>query len=172
MHTTNPYFLYYSSNQVGRGVTFPYYRSSIRVQRGHGLFGNFLRSAWSVLRPLFTGAAKHVGAEALRQSSNVIGDVIDSPSQPLGDIVRRRGKEAVSNLTQTAIHKLKGGGMGKGGRVSKSNRRQPGSARAVLVKVGRGARKKKKGTTRPTRKTKRQIPSIRDIFAPPSPKRT
>ena len=171
MHTTNPYFLYYSANQVGRGNTFPYYRSSFRVQRGHGLFDNFLRSAWSVLRPLFTGAAKHVGAEALKQSSNVLNDVIDSPSQPLGDIVRKRGKEAVSNLTQSAISKLQGGGMGKAGRATKGNRRQPGSARAALVKVGSGARKKRR-TTQPARRTKRRIPSIRDIFSPPSPNLT
>lgn len=146
MAASNPYYAYYLQ-QIGSG---DYYKSHITVQRGRGWLGNLFRSAWSYLRPLATSAAKHVGAEALHTSSNIVRDAMENPSLPLSEIAKLRGREGLNKLASRAPDIL----AGRGGRQRLKKR----------VKRQTLPRRRERRTV-----PKKQFPAIRDLFSPPSP---
>lgn len=156
MEPINPFFAYYTS-QVGSGA--PYYQSRFHIQAGRGWFGNLFRSAWSYLRPLVTGAAKHAGAEALNVGSNMMKEVIANPDASLKDVIGRQGKEGLTSIAKAALAGARAGqsGKGRGRRQSLARRRQGRSVRTNAVKRKRRARPLPSAST------------IKDIFSPPSP---
>lgn len=159
MDAKNAYYDYYR-NQMGSGDS-EYYRSRFGVQSGRGYWGNLMRGAWRFLRPLMGSAAKHVGAEALHTGSQIIRDSIASPNEPIGDIARRRGRDSIAKLAQTAASKLSGGGS------SRQRKRKPKKAVAAQLSIGRRGGKSSRGSRRRT--VVSRTPNIRDIFSPPSP---
>lgn len=173
MDPNNPYYAYYKA-QTGSGSA-PYYQSRFAVQGGRGVFGNLLRGAWGFLRPLFGSAAKHIGAEALTQGSNIIKDTISSPNESVANIARNRSQEGLANLAKKAVSALTGsGGHPRRTTSSSSPRKKKKIKRNSMSGSGSAQSSAKRRASRTTRGRGRGTgltnrPAIRDIFSPPSP---
>ena len=166
MDALNPYFAYYAGQDGGAG--HPYYRSRFRVQAGRGWFGNLLKSAWSFLRPLASGAAKHAGKEALKIGSNVVQDVLANPNDSIRQAVSRHGKEGLMQIAKAAsvgASAARAEGKAQTGQ-GRPNHRQSSirRRRARITPLRRGAQARPRLRRGPT-----SVPPIRDIFSPPSP---
>lgn len=111
----------YFLNQSGRGSDlkdFVLYRGR-RYQKGRGLFGA-LRGLWRFVAPIFKGAAKTVGREAVSVGANVLTDAMSR--KPLKQSLKQRLKEGGANLKRKAddaIDSMIGSGL-KRRRVKKT----------------------------------------------------
>lgn len=169
MEVHNPYFLYYLDrqkspaefHQEGKGV-LPYYHSRFVVQGGRGWFTNLLSSGWNWLKPIFSSATRELGSEVLKTGSRIVGDVMKDPLDSLGDILKRRGKEGLSNLAQRSADVLRG----QGKRTKTTKRLNARKRRPALPDAPRPNRRRQQ---QQSAQLSPHIAHIRDIFSPPTP---
>lgn len=134
--------------QIYKGPESYYYRN----QRGEGI-GDFFATAYRFLNPLLQSGLSVLGNQAIRSGTNILSDL---GKKDLGTIVREQGEQAIKNLSEKAIDKIKRSGgrkvtttitqEGKGRRIIKHRnskislmcrRRQAGSGGCVRKKRGR-----------------------------------
>lgn len=92
--------------QIYRGPE-AYYRN----QRGEGI-GDFFATAYRFLNPLLQSGLSVLGNQAIRSGTNILSDL---GKKDLGTIVREQGEQAIKNLSEKAINKIKRRAAGGGG---------------------------------------------------------
>lgn len=134
--------------------TVQYYRN----QKGEGI-GDFFATAYRFLNPLLQSGLSVLGNQAIRSGTNILSDL---GKKDLGTIVREQGEQAIKNLSEKAINKIKrgssgGGGGGKTTQVGKGrrkihHRRSQHRNKIASMIIGAGAGHKKKRGRKPGRK--------------------
>jgi len=122
------YANYYRRSQFGKGLLPAF--GGTRRQRGHGLFGNLIRSALPIIKNLGVSAVKAVAPTLLNTGKGVLSDVLAGKN--LKSSVITRSKNAADEVMDKASQYLSGG---TGAAPAKRRRAAQG---------GRRAKKKKK----------------------------
>lgn len=103
-----------------------YYRN----QKGEGI-GDFFATAYRFLNPLLQSGLSVLGNQAIRSGTNILSDL---GKKDLGTIVREQGEQAIKNLSEKAINKIKRGS-------NNNNSRGGGGGGSATTQVGKGRRK-------------------------------
>ncbi|GFT20339.1 uncharacterized protein TNCV_1009381 [Trichonephila clavipes] len=113
----------YYQNQIGNGD--PYFSSDFPIQRGYGFFSNLRRYAF----PLMIQAGKYLGKRLLTSGHNIVEEVSQGKSfrNATRDQLRQSGRE----ITTDILRKLKGGGIRKGIKRKKPERKQHSKRRKL-----------------------------------------
>lgn len=151
----------YYLTQAGSGLQHigPIYKSPRKYQQGFGI-GSFLGNVISFLRPYAAKGIQSMAELGYKTTKGLMEDLIDNKSW--SDSVRKRGKEAVLNLTESGLNTLKrkmGKQAGQGGRgINKRVRRRKtsvgGRRRTKTKQIGGRRRRKAK------RRTKKRVLDI------------
>lgn len=129
----------YYLNQAGSGFGNVY--ASGVYQRGHGI-GSFLGGLFRCVFPLLRSGSSAIGSEILKSGANIISDISKSESPEVA--FKKRGKEAINNLSNLMGDKM----FGSGYKTSVARKRPQSSAGS------RGGKKAKKTTTKAKTKSK------------------
>lgn len=127
----------YYLNQAGSGFGNVY--ASGIYQKGHGI-GSFLGGLFRCVFPLLKSGSSAIGSEILKSGANIISDISKSDSPEIA--FKKRGKEAINNLSSLMGEKM----FGRGYKLNDSGKRTQSSSGS------RGGKKlkttKKKSTTK------------------------
>lgn len=98
------YTNYYLS-QIGGGLTDigPLYSNPRFYQQGRGV-GSFLGGIFKYIRPLLYSGLNALKRQTLKAGVNVLNDL---GKRPFKDILKQQGKQAVDELTEKGMKKLK-----------------------------------------------------------------
>lgn len=100
---SNRYTQYYQSGgslrDIGPIYRGPYYNN----QKGEGI-GDFFTTAFRFLNPLLRSGLSVLGNQAIQSGSNILSDL---GKKDLGTIVKEQGEQAIKNLSEKAINKIK-----------------------------------------------------------------
>ena len=129
----------YYLNQAGSGFGNVY--ASGVYQKGHGV-GSFLGGLFRCVFPLLRSGSSAIGSEILKSGANIISDISKSESPEVA--FKKRGKEAINNLSNLMGEKM----FGSGYKTNVSRKRPQSSAGT------RGGKKAKKTTTTKKAKSK------------------
>jgi hypothetical protein len=167
---TTDLYRYYNT-QSGDGledIGSVYKGRKFYLQSGRG-FSSFFSSLWRYLQPLVHSGIDTLKTEALKTGSNILSDVVNQ-QKPLDQVLKMRGAEALQNLSDQTIQKLKrklqtGQGYKKRTKRSKSIRRK-----TSVTKSHSSRRKKKKGKNikkkkKASRSRKQNLKRTLDIFS-------
>ena len=119
----------YYLNQAGSGFGNVY--ASGVYQKGHGV-GSFLGGLFRCVFPLLRSGSSAIGSEILKSGANIISDISKSESPEVA--FKKRGKEAINNLSNLMGEKM----FGSGYKTNVSRKRPQSSAGT------RGGKKAKK----------------------------
>lgn len=86
-------------NSVG-----PMFKSREVYQRGYGI-GSFFGKLMGYLKPLALNGLEALADQTYKTGKNVVHDLIGR--KPLNDVLRDRGEEAVLQLTEKGLNKIK-----------------------------------------------------------------
>lgn len=151
----------YYLNQAGCGFSNVY--AGPMYQKGYGI-GSFLGGLFRSVYPILKKGASIVGSELLKSGSNLLGDIASAQDPQIA--IKRRGKEAINNLSRVVGDKM----FGAGYKTTKPvKRRHSGSKSqpAKKRKTTRARNTKKKVTKNSSSKknsSKRSKSEIFDIF--------
>lgn len=95
----------YYLNQAGSGFGNVY--ASGIYQKGHGI-GSFLGGLFRCVFPLLRNGSSAIGSEILKSGANIISDISKSESPEVA--FKKRGKEAINNLSNLMSEKMFGRG--------------------------------------------------------------
>ena len=121
------YANYYRRSQFGAGQ-LPSFGGTHR-QRGHGLFGNLIRTALPVIKDLGMSAVRAVAPTLFNTGKGVLSDVLAGKN--LKSSVINRSKKAGEEVIGKAARYLRGGSGGAPGK----RRRAQGGRRAKRKKT-------------------------------------
>lgn len=112
--------------------------SGSAYQRGAGL-GSIFRSLFRAILPVAKSAGRAIGKRALKAGAEIATDLINgqSPEQT----VKRRGRQAATDLLEKAAIKLRGGKIGsiKGKKkATPVTRKKPQKKRVTQIGITRG----------------------------------
>lgn len=88
------------------------YRGPQFVQRGRGGVGSIFGGLWRYLAPLASSGLKSLGKQSLRSGGNVLRDL--ASGRDLKNSLLEQGQDAINNLAQKGVSKLKKMQSGKG----------------------------------------------------------
>lgn len=135
--TVSDVYTEYYLNQAGSGFGNVY--ASGIYQKGHGI-GSFLGGLFRCVFPLLKSGSSAIGSEMLKSGANIISDISKSESPEVA--FKKRGKEAINNLSSLMGEKM----FGRGYKLNDSRKRTQSSSGS------RGGKKlkttKKKSTTK------------------------
>lgn len=134
----------YYLTQAGSGFSNIYAGPS--YQRGYGI-GSFLGGLFRTVYPLLKKGTVALGSELIKTGASCLGDI--SRSEDPKEVLKKRGKEAVNNLSRRAADQMFGSGYKNA--VGRRKRRQ--SSRTTA-----SAKKRKLVTKNKKNKNKRQQP--------------
>lgn len=152
------YTQYYQTGGSLRDIG-PIYRGPetyYRNQKGEGI-GDFFATAYRFLNPLLQSGLSVLGSQAIRSGTNILSDL---GKKDLGTIVREQGEQAIKNLSDKAIDKIKRSGRkvsqeGKGRRgIIHHRRSQHRNKIASMVRRRQGLKKRGRKPGRKGIKTK------------------
>lgn len=118
MNMSNRYVQYYQSGGSLRDIG-TIYRSSFHNQKGEGI-GDFFVTAYRYLNPLLRSGLSVLGNQAIQSGSNILSDL---GKKDLSTIVREQSENAIKNLSNKAIEKIR--------RSTGSSATQSGSGRKI-----------------------------------------
>lgn len=148
----------YYLNQAGCGFSNVY--SGPMYQKGYGI-GSFLGGLFRSVYPILKKGASIVGSELLKSGSNIISDIASAQDPQM--VVKKRGKEAINNLSRVVGEKM----FGAGYKAAKAVKRKHSDSKSQPVKKRKTARAsspKKKVSKNRSNKKKNQGRSKSDIF--------
>lgn len=148
----------YYLNQAGSGFSNVY--TGPMYQKGYGI-GSFLGGLFRSVYPILKKGASIVGSELLKSGSNLISDIASAQDPQM--TVKRRGKEAINNLSRVVGDKM----FGSGYKTTKPVKRKHSTSKSQTVKKRKTARTKntkKKVTKRRSSKKKSSERNKSDIF--------
>lgn len=87
------------------------YNQGVGYQRGRGL-GNIFGSLFRMVQPLFKSGLKTIGRQLLSTGAQVLDDYDQQPGGNFKEILKARGKEGISALTNKASEKFQQMGSG------------------------------------------------------------
>lgn len=149
----------YYLNQAGCGFSNIY--AGPMYQKGYGI-GSFLGGLFRSVYPILKKGASIVGSELLKSGSNLISDI--ASAQDPQTAIKRRGKEAINNLSRVVGEKM----FGTGYKTTKPMKRKHSGSKSQPVKKRKAARAsdtKKKVTKKVTKSKKKSSErSKSDIF--------
>lgn len=164
MNNHGDYFYnqYYSSQSGGSsniqevGTIYSQNRFS---QKGYG-FGGLFSSLYSYLKPLLISGLNILKDTGLQAGANILSDL--TTQKPIREIIKTRGKEAITKLTTAAVKKMRGGGR----KIKKAVKRiaKGVNIKGRLVKNKRQSRKKVPSIKKYKSGVKRSNKRILDIF--------
>lgn len=134
---TNRYSQYYQQSGSGLKDIGLLYRAPPYNQKGEGL-GDFFTTAYRFLNPLFRSGLSVLGNQVIQSGSNILSDL---GRKDLSTIVQEQSENAIKNLSEKAINKIKrstGNQTGSGrssGIMSKTRGRRRRSARQKGIKT-------------------------------------
>lgn len=149
----------YYLNQAGSGFSNIY--TGPAYQRGYGI-GSFLGGLFRSVYPLLKKGSMALGSELLKSGASCLGDI--SRSEDAQEVFKKRGKEAVHNLSRRAADHM----FGSGYKNAVTGRKRPQSSkRSTGVKKRKVAPKKNKKTPRKVKpkSKKRSKRDLLDIFS-------
>lgn len=88
------------------------YRGPQFVQRGRGGIGSIFSGLWRHLAPLATSGLKTLGKQSLRTGGNVLRDW--ASGKDLKNSLLEQGQDAINNLAEKGVNKLKKMQSGRG----------------------------------------------------------
>lgn len=136
----------YYLNQAGSGFSNIYAGPS--YQRGYGI-GSFLGGLFRTVYPLLKKGTVALGSELIKTGASCLGDI--SRSEDPQEVFKKRGKEAVNNLSRRAADQM----FGSGYKNAVGSRKRPQSSRATTsVKKRKVVTKNKKNKKQQQRKSK------------------
>lgn len=100
------YIQFYAGNQEGRGLEdIAVYHAPIHhyYQKGAGL-GNYFASAFRILKPLLYSGLNVLKDQGIKSSGAILSQL---GSKDLKTILKEEGQNALNNLTNKAVNKLK-----------------------------------------------------------------
>lgn len=170
----SPYTRYYLIQAGGGGggghhnSMGPLYRQPREFyQNGYGI-GSFFGKILRYLKPLALEGLEALSDQTYKTGKGVVHDLIGR--KPLDDILKDRGEEAVLQLTERGLNKIKtkmtksqfGKGINKRNKRRKTNSSSIGGRRkrSKVKQVGGQRKRRRRRNTTQTRKTKRTL----DIF--------
>lgn len=148
----------YYLNQAGSGFGSVY--AGGVYQKGHGI-GSFLSGLFRCVFPLIKSGSAVVGSELLKSGRNIISDI--SRSENPETVIKKRGKEAINNLSNLIGEKMFGSGytVAKRKRIQSSSSSRGGKkakpAKKKSVKKQTKKKKNKKQTENTEKRTKKDI---------------
>lgn len=156
----------YYINQAGSGYGSVYV-SGI-YQKGHGI-GSFLGGLFRCVFPLLKSGSSAIGSELLKSGANLISDISRNEAPDVA--FKKRGKEAVNNLSNLMGTKMFGQGYksitprkrSHSSTVSRTDKKLSSSSKKAKVKAK--VKAKSKSNTRPKKNKRRGKKEIFDIFA-------
>lgn len=94
-------------------------RTPYRVQHGRNFYYKgrslgFLSKIAKMLFPYVKRAGKAIGKEALSSGIRMINDTEENPEIPLTDIIKKRTKQSVRNLSEKAVQQINKNVNGEG----------------------------------------------------------
>lgn len=152
-------------NQAGSGFGNVY--AGGVYQKGHGI-GSFLSGLFRCVLPILKKGSATVGSELLKSGANIIADISRNESPEIS--IKKRGKEALHNLSQIAGDNLFGCGY-KQSILHKRPHLSTNIRSAKKAKVANNSTKKKGAKKSPKQKSKnitkkpRRKSEVIDIFA-------
>lgn len=153
----------YYLNQAGSGFSNVY--SAPIYQKGYGI-GSFLGGLFRAVYPILKKGATILGSECLNSGKNIISDIVSNQDPQL--VIKKRGKEAIHNLTRVVADKM----FGEGYKSMNTKRRSQSNSKSHPVKkrkITNTLKQVKKSTKRKIQpKKKNQIRNkseVLDIFS-------
>lgn len=155
----SPYTKYYmiqagfgQHNSVGN-----LYRQKEIYQRGYGI-GSFFGKLLQYLKPLAMDGLEALSDQTYKMGKNMVHDLIGR--RPLDDVLKDRGQEAILELTERGLNKIKqkmgksqsGNGINKRGKRRKRNSSAVGGRRRRTTVKQIGGRRRRKTKNRKKRK--------------------
>lgn len=161
--TFNDVYTAYYLNQAGSGFGGVY--TSGLYQKGHGI-GSFLGGLFRCVFPLLKSGSSALGSELLKSGANIISDI--SRNEPMENVIKKRGKETINNLSKLVGDKMFGSGYKSSTAVKRSH--SVASSRSVKTakksKTNKKTKKSPPKKRKPTKKTKsRKKSELFDIFS-------
>lgn len=153
----------YYLNQAGSGFSNVY--AGPVYQKGYGI-GSFLGGLFRSVYPILKRGASAVGTELFKSGKNIISDIVNS--QDPQQVIKKRGKETLSNLSKIVGDKMFGEGYKP--RLLNKRAHSPSKNRAVKkqkkkdTKVKSKPDSKKKVVKKKKKNTQRHKSDIFDIF--------
>lgn len=90
----------YKSNKIyQRGFGF----HPITTQHGQGI-GSFFQNLYNIVYPLIRSGVSSLGSEMKTAGKNIIKDIA---TKPISTLIEEHGNEAISNLKNKAMNKIK-----------------------------------------------------------------
>lgn len=147
-------------NQFGSGPVSDfgnvYKRGGIYYQSGRGAIGTVFSGILRLIKPFLIKTGKALGAEALRSSGQILGNL---DKKPLKELLREQRDLSLKNLMTKAETGLRGMSFGQGLRARAINR--PGSSTESLSFYSRPVRKRTRSRSVSTRRKKATVKSKR-----------
>lgn len=161
---THDIYTEYYLNQAGSGFSNIYAGPS--YQKGYGI-GSFLGGLFRTIYPILKKGSAVFGSELLKSGANIITDL--SKNEEPQQVIKKRGKETINNLSKRVGDHMFGAGYRADGKL----KRRQSSATVGSVKKQKKVTKKSSKTKKTTKKTtkksknkkKRSKADILDIFA-------
>lgn len=151
----------YYLNQAGSGFSNIY--AGPAYQRGYGI-GSFLGGLFRSVYPLLKKGTVALGSELLKTGASCIGDI--SRSEDPQEVFKKRGKEAVNNISRRAADHMFGSGYKNAIAVRKRRQSSKSTTSVKKRKVVVKKDKKKQPRKGKSKSNKKRCKSdLLDIFS-------
>lgn len=148
----------YYLNQAGSGFSNVY--SAPIYQKGYGI-GSFLGGLFRTVLPILKKGATVLGSECLNSGKNIISDIVSNQDPEI--VIKKRGKEAIHNLSRVVADKM----FGEGYKSMSAKKRKQSDSKSQPVKKRKKTQSKiqvKKTSKKSPTKKKKPIRTKSEIF--------